>query len=76
MNECPYCTYIDGSNSNEELPGYDDSSYGEELYARVSGTNGRHPRIDVFQDGTNAALFIDINFCPICGRNLRKVVDE
>ena len=43
MNECPYCKYIDGSNSNEELPGYDDSSYGEELYARVSGIDGRHP---------------------------------
>lgn len=75
MNECPYCRYTD-SNSNEELLGYDDSSYGEELYARVSGTNGRHPSINVFQDGTNAALFIDINFCPICGRNLRKAVDE
>lgn len=73
MNECPYCKCIDGSNSNEELPGYDDSPYGEELYARVSGT--RHPSINVFQDGTTAALFIDINFCPICGRDLRKAAD-
>lgn len=71
MNECPYCN----SNSNEELPGYDDSPYGEELYARVSGTNGRHPSINVFQDGTNAALFIDINFCPICGRDLQNVAN-
>lgn len=68
--ECPYCRYTDGSNRNAELPGDDDSEYGEELYARISGQFGVHASLDVFQNGSNCALFIDIKFCPICGRKL------
>lgn len=75
MSECPYCKYMDGSGRNEELPGHDDSPYGEELFAHLSATCGWHPTINVFQNGSTAALFIDINFCPICGRDLRKVME-
>ena len=76
MSECPYCHYIPAIHRNEELPGHDDSEYGEELYAKICGADGAHPHIVVYQNGTNNALFIDANFCPVCGRDLRKAVDE
>lgn len=71
MSKCPYCRHVDGIR-NEELPGHDDSVYGEELSASIYGAGGAHPHIDVFQNGSNNALFIEINFCPVCGRKLVK----
>ena len=70
MMSCGFCQGLTAGNWNEELPGYDDSAYGEELYSRIYGADGTHPYIGVFQNGSNNALFIDINFCPICGRKL------
>lgn len=72
---CEYCQHLTASPCNDELPGHDDSAYGEELYARIYATNGTCPYIAVYQYGTNNALFIDINFCPVCGRDLRKAVE-
>lgn len=69
---CGYCHYVPALRRNDDLPGYDDSAYGEELYAKIYGADGNHPYIGVFQNGSNNALFIDINFCPICGRKLVK----
>lgn len=73
---CEYCRYPTVDPSNKVLPGHDDSEHGEELYARIHGGCVTRPRIIVFQEGTKNALFIDINYCPICGRGLREVVDE
>lgn len=69
---CEYCHYLPAIHRNEELPGYDDSAYGEELYSKIYGADGTHPYIGVFQNGSANALFIDIIFCPICGRKLVK----
>lgn len=70
---CEYCQGFTAGNRNEELPGRDDSARGKELHAKIYVADGAHPFIAVFQEGSSNALFIDINFCPVCGRDLRKV---
>lgn len=70
VNECPYCRHSNAGVLSEMLPGHDDSEPGEELYAGIYGTDDNHPYIGVYQDGTNNALFIEINYCPVCGRKL------
>ena len=71
---CEYCRHLTNSPLNEELPGLDDDDieYGKELHAMIYGTDGARPCIAVYQEGTSNALFIDISFCPVCGRDLRR----
>lgn len=73
---CEYCCHPTVGPSNEVLPGHYDGDRDNELYARIHGGRVTRPHIIVFQEGTKNALYLDINYCPVCGRDLRKVVDE